>query len=956
VVDSSPVADDADNLLERERELAALEGALDATEAGGDGRLVLVEGPPGIGKTALLEQLGERSAARGRRVLRATGSEMERDFGFGIVRQLFGPLLRSLDGPGRARLFAGPVALAAAIFGLAEPGAMDMTPTEASLYGLFWLVVGLVEGGPLVLIVDDAHWADNASLRFVRYLAQRLDGLSVLVALGARPNEPGVQRETLQGLSAALALEPIRPPLLSEAATAEIVRAGIGGASSGSVEAACHQATGGNPLLLEALMAEFSNGRGANGMNGPGEVAAVPAARVAEMGPERIGAGVIERAGRLDPLGPAVVRAVAVLGDGADLRALGGLSGVDRAAASTILDGLVGASILASGADRRFAHPLLRAAVYESISPATRAEMHARAARLLREQGAEPEPVAAHLLLCEPSDDGDALAVLEFAAKRANERGAPESVVTYLGRALPEAGDPARRGEILHRLGRAGVALRDPASLEYLQQAAQLAGDPARALDIYIELADALALAGIWDAAVATIDAAFARFGDSGLPGLLDLEAIRAAARGYDPATAELYAEDFPRLLGLVRGRTDEESKYLRWVLAGLGAIQDRPRTEVMELIGPESQDWSVQKGGRESSLLFQAALGLLLVDGLAEGEWLVTALEEDARERGSLMAMIGAVGFRASLDQRHGRLESSEQNMLVALDLLQRNDLSLMALTTFLHFCLDTIVERRGLAHVADLVERLEVPPPFGETASGALVLDVRSAVRLARGDRADAVVTLRELEAMMRPLGFGPRLSSWRSRLALALPDGEGEEALALAEEELRLAQEVGSARAEGVALRALGLLRGSDEGTELLRRSVDRLRFEVAPFEVARSMTELGAALGRANQRREARDRLREAADLAQRCGAERLEERIAEEIRVAGGKPRRRAVFGPESLTPSERRVAIAAVGGATNREIGQMLFVSIRTVEMHLTNTYRKLGITARADLAEAMEA
>lgn len=933
-------------LLERERELAALDRARVETEAHGDGRVVLIEGPPGIGKTALLAEADARAEAEGHRVLRATGSEMERDFGFGIVRQLFGSLLRSLDPAGRARLFAGPVALAAAIFGLAEPGALDLTPSEASLYGLFWLVAGLTESGPLVLSIDDAHWADVSSLRFVRYLAQRLDGVPAVVALAARPNEPGIQAESLHGLSSALALAPIRPPLLSEAGTAAIVRDRVGGASSAPVEAACHEATGGNPLLIESLLAEL-------GERGPAEEAISPE-RISAIGSERVGAGVIERAGRLDPRGPAIVRAAAVLGDGADLRALVALAEVDREPASAILDGLVRASILAADPGRRFVHPLLRTAVYDAIPPATRAAMHARAARLLREQGAEPEAVAAHLLLCEPDGDPEALATLEAAAARADERGAPESVVTYLSRALPEVGDPGRRGAILHRLGRAGVALRDPASLEHLRQAAALVEDPAHALDIYLELADALAMAGIWDGSVAAIEAAFERFGDSGLPGLLDLEAIRAASRGYDPATADLYAADLPRLLGLVGGRTDEQSSHLRWVLAAIGAVQGLPREEVMALIGPKSRAWSVARGGRESSMIFQAVLGLLLVDGLEEADQLASVLEEDARRRGSLIAMIGAVGFRASLEQRHGRLESAEGDVLVAIDLVRRNELSLMALTTFVHFCLDTIVERRGLAHLADLVEGLEVPPAFGKTASGAFVLDVRAAVRLARGDRAGAVTALREVEAIMRPLGFGPRLSPWRSRLALALPEGEREEALGLAEEELGLATEVGSPRAEGVALRALGLLRGGAEGIDLLGRSVERLRRGGAPFEVARSLTELGAALARANRRKEARDRLREAADLAQRCGAERLEERIEEEIRVAGGKPRRRAVFGPDSLTPSERRVAAAAAGGATNREIGQMLFISMRTVEMHLTNAYRKLGISTRAELAEAM--
>jgi DNA-binding CsgD family transcriptional regulator len=934
-------------LLEREGELAALEASLAETEAGGDGRIVLLEGPPGIGKTALLGEFGERAEARGRRVLRATGSEMERDFGFGVVRQLFGPLLRPLDREGLTRLFAGPVALAAAIFGMAEPGALDLTPTEASLYGLFWLVVGLVETGPLVIAIDDAHWADVPSLRFVRYLAQRLDGVPALLVLAARPNEPGVQAQTLQGLTTVLEPATIRPPLLSEAATAAIVRERVGGASTPAVEAACHEATGGNPLLIESLLAGLGERLGSG--------AAISPEGISEIGSERVGAGVLERAAGLDPRGPDVARAAAVLGDGGDLRAVGALADVDRDAAAAILDGLVAVAVLDGDPGRRFAHPLLRTAVYEAIPPSARAEMHARAARHLRERGAEPEAVAAHLLLCEPEGEAEALAVLEAAAARADERGAPESVVTYLARALPEVNDAPARGEILHRLGRAGVAARDPASLEHLQAAAQNVADPDRALEIYVELADALAMAGIWDASVATIDAAYERFGADDRAGVLDLEAVRAAARGYDPATADLYTADLPRLLDLVRGRTDARSRHLRWVVAGLGAIQDLPRADVVALIDPGARQWSVLQSGRETSLIFQAVLGLLLVDGIEEGERIADAFEEDARRRGSLMATIGAVGFRAALDQRLGRFESAEANLLLAIELTQRNELSLMALTTFLYFCLDAIVERRGLDGVADLVEGLEVPPPFGETASGALVLDARSAVRLARGDRAGAAATLREVAPMMRALRIGPRLSSWRSRLALALPEAEREEALSLATEELALAVALDAPRAEGIALRALGLLAGGDEGIEVLGRSVERLRRGGGSLELARSLADLGAALGRANRRREARERLREASDLAQRAGAQRLEERIEEEIRVAGGKPRRRAVSGPESLTPSERRVAGAAADGATNREIGQALFVSMRTVEMHLTNAYRKLGIANRVELAAALD-
>jgi DNA-binding CsgD family transcriptional regulator len=247
-----------------------------------------------------------------------------------------------------------------------------------------------------------------------------------------------------------------------------------------------------------------------------------------------------------------------------------------------------------------------------------------------------------------------------------------------------------------------------------------------------------------------------------------------------------------------------------------------------------------------------------------------------------------------------------------------------------------------------------LEVPPPFDRTVSGGWLLELRAALRSQRGEREAALADLRGAAAILRPLGAGPRVSSFRSRLALALPKSDREQALALATEELELAREVASPRAEGTALRTLGALRGGAEGIETLRESLAVLEGCPSPYERGRSLAELGATLRRGNRRVEAREVLREASDLAQRCGAERLEEQVGEELRVAGAKPRRRAVSGPDSLTPAERRVAAAAATGASNREIGQTLFVSLRTVEMHLTNTYRKLDISSRAELATAI--
>ncbi|HEY0280246.1 MAG TPA: AAA family ATPase [Solirubrobacterales bacterium] len=935
----------AGGLLERERELAALDEALEKTVAGPRGATMLISGPAGIGKTSLLGRLGRQAEAKCLRTMAASGSEIEREFGFGVVRRLFDPLLRSLNPEERAGLFVGPAALAAAIFGLAGSTTLEVNPAEASLYGLFWLAVVLAEKGPLVFAIDDAHWADVASLRFLQYLGRRLDGLPLLLCVAGRPAEPGPQAAILGELAAEPGTVTIAPALLSADATATLVDTKLGADGTGPVTVACHRATGGNPLLIGELLTALEPG-----------AAALTAEGIAAVGPERVAAGLLERARRIDPAGEDVLCAAAVLGQADDLRTLAGLAEVERERAIAIVDGLVAAEILAAGDGRPFVHPMFRASVHEAIPAAARAASHARAADLLLDAGADVEEAAAHLLLSEPGASARGFDTLDRAARRAAERGAPDSAVTYMRRALEEKPAEETRAEILRRLGRAEVTVRDPASIGHLQQASELEADPATALAITLELGEVLAVAGLWDGAVAAVDAGLARFGGSELPGELDLQAARGAYRAYDPKLIGDYEADLPRMLGLVEGREDDDSSGLRWLLAAIGTCQDMPRAEVMRLIGPPGQSWTVNRGGRESSLIGQAASALVLIEAFDQAAMVGAALREEGRGRGSLLSIISGVGSAAAVASRRGELRTAEERLRAAVDLASENQLSLMALTTVIHLCLDALVERSALEPLAEMIEGIELPAPFDRTVSGAMLFEVRGALRAARGDRVGAESELRAAAELLEPLRFGPRYSAWRSRLALALPAEERAEALALAGEELRLAEALdpSPARAVGVAQRAFGVLAGGEEGIERLRESAATLAGPELAVERARSLTELGAALRRGNQRSDARERLREASDLAQGTGAERLEARIAEELRVAGAKPRRRAISGPDSLTPAERRVALAAATGATNREIAQDLFVSLRTVEMHLSNTYRKLGTPKRGDLADVL--
>lgn len=187
-----------------------------------------------------------------------------------------------------------------------------------------------------------------------------------------------------------------------------------------------------------------------------------------------------------------------------------------------------------------------------------------------------------------------------------------------------------------------------------------------------------------------------------------------------------------------------------------------------------------------------------------------------------------------------------------------------------------------------------------------------------------------------------------------ACALALGDEDEARRLAAEELALARAWGAPRALGAALRAMGLVEGRKNGIALLEEAVDVVADSPARLEHAKACMELGAALHRANRRAEGREQLRQALHLATLCGAAPLAARAEIALRATGARPRRIALRGVESLTPSERRVAKLAADGPTNREIAQALFVTPRTVEVHLTNVYRKLEIDSRSQLAAVL--
>ncbi|MBV8999392.1 MAG: helix-turn-helix transcriptional regulator [Solirubrobacterales bacterium] len=236
--------------------------------------------------------------------------------------------------------------------------------------------------------------------------------------------------------------------------------------------------------------------------------------------------------------------------------------------------------------------------------------------------------------------------------------------------------------------------------------------------------------------------------------------------------------------------------------------------------------------------------------------------------------------------------------------------------------------------------------------------LLLARGSLRAGEGRPREALDDFLEYGARCEALGFSQLAAlPWRGEAALAQSAlGDNDEARRLAAEQLELARAFGRPRTLGISLRASGLVEGGGTGLELLGEAVTTLERSQSPLELARALSDYGAALRRSGHRVQARTELHRALDLAHRLGARRIANQARAELIAAGAKPRRDAITGRDALTPAELRVARLAAEGLTNREIAQALFITTKTAKAHLNRVYRKLEITRRGQLADALTA
>jgi DNA-binding CsgD family transcriptional regulator/tetratricopeptide (TPR) repeat protein len=920
-------------LLERDEELEAIERLLAAAE-GGSGGVIVIEGEAGAGKTSLLGAAAEMAAQREMLVLRARGGEYERDFPYGVVRQLFEPVLRDRDR--RAGLLSGSAALAGPIF---EPGA-GVAEGGATEHGLYWLAADLAATAPLLLVIDDAQWADLASLQALSYIGRRLDGSPAAMVVGVRSGEPGFHEELLDELRLEAPERVIDPSPLSAEAAALLLAGETGVESTEPFAQACRDATTGNPFLLAELARALGSAKLDHNEESVECLTKAAAAGVAS--------SIRTRLARLGGPSIEVARAVAVLEPNGAPRLVAQLSGLSPADVAEAGEGLITARLFEDASSLAFVHPLVRDAVLTDISEPRRAAMHARAAHLLHEDGLEVDAVAAHLLLAEPVADVWAVAQLRSAAAAALGRGAADAAVRYLRRALREPPARAERLAVSRELGVALLQANDPEGIEVLRTVRAATVEVELRAAITNELASSLNLRNGNEEAAGLIEDSLSELpdpdGELGL--MLRAWLLIQAVWGLErvPEVAIPPQSPSPETLP---GRMVLQGMAPLYAL-GFGSMEQARRAAESAISKPEALFADAMAGFPPQGALVSMALA----DRGGEVSAIYDFAIEGSRRRGVLPGVGGGHGVRAFAHLIDGDLREAQADSEIAVDVLRR--FGLVSPIAFWSAIAMRVLLRRGERVAAErLLDELWAGRERVAGCPGAVLLSTRGELRAAAGRHAEARNDFLAAAERITWLPFAnPEAFPWRIGLArceAAL--GNDDDAQRIAAEAVGLAREAGGVRGIGITLREQGVVTGGTEGLDLLSEAAEVLGGTRARLQHAEALLEHGAALRRANFRKEAREPLREALELAHRCGAVPLEERARAELAATGARPRKAVFTGVESLTPSELRVARMAAEGMTNREIAQSLTVTAKTVETHLRHVYQKLDVAKRTELS-----
>ncbi|MET8677171.1 AAA family ATPase [Streptomyces sp. NPDC004647] len=900
------------HLVGREEELCSID-ELRTEVWGGYGTGVLIRGAAGMGRTALLRAACERARRAGALVFAAGADRLEADCPFGVVRQLF----EDVDG-------SRPV------------------PGLDGLNELYDRAMELAADRPVVIAVDDLRWIDDASARWLAYLLRRTRRRRVLVMATTSLPTDVIDADLVSRFDHVIALDGLRTE-----AVVDLAGDILGTPVEKEFGASCHQATDGSPLLLHAVLCAMRESKRPVSPAVLSEVLASPPPVVMTW-LRRTLATCGSGAGEL-------VEVIAAFGEPVELDLAVATAELATARVAPLVDALVAARLLYWCRDRvSLRPPVVQAAVLVGLAPGAGRVLRARAARLLHSRGAPAADIAAQLLRSGPLGEPWAADVLCAAAAQATAEGDSDRALDHLRSALREPMSSRRRSELMVHMGSAQPPADVGSAVGYLRRALDVTSDHSVQAGAARRLAGLLCLSE--------------RYGE----GMRVLRNVAGSARDRSPEVA-LSLEVEEALLGLCHLPSPDAAPAR---LAGRMDLTEEPENDALGILwsvrammsGLQRQQ-AVKLASRaldrglpqvnEASLHHPMSVLTLAVAGELElavhhaGQ----AVDQAHRSR-SALGGARALAVRSEVNYRLGRLEDCQNDARACRDTLlqfgsRRADGMAMAATARLADALVDSGDPDAAEHViADVLAGQTVPANL----LGTWLLTSRGRLRLAKGEIRQGVDDLLETGRRLDSWQVtNPAVIPWRSLAGLGYAAmGKSSAARELIEEELALAHQWGSSRAVGMALRAAGRAAKGSAGVALLREAVAALSRSHASLEHARALADLGTALRTTNQLADARHHLRQAATSAQQCGAIALVRLARAELIAAGARPRRQAHCGLESLTPTERRVAHLAARGLSNREISERLFVVRRTVELHLSSIYRKLGVRGRVDLPARM--
>ncbi|MFE1799956.1 ATP-binding protein [Streptomyces sp. NPDC059517] len=917
------------------------------------GGLLAFAGRAGIGKTSLLAEVRRRAEAKGCTVLSARGGDQEQRVAFHVARQLLQPQLAGVPEAELRTTLGSWYAIVGPALGLCATTEGSPPDQQGLRDGLDWVLTHLaVRRAPMVLVLDDAHWADPESLQWLAAFAPRAEQLPLLLVVAYRPDELPDHAEAFRGLPGRAGGRPLDLEPLSADAVARLVRESLGTRADDAFCRECWAVTAGNPFETVELTAKVRD---------RGLAPTEPGAHLLrDLAAAVKGSGLVAR---LERLGTSTVRfawACALLGTEISPTLAAAVAGLGSEEAADAADALRDARILTGAGTGEgtleFVHPLIATAVYRAIPGSFRVALHGQAAWCVIDAGLGPSAAARHLMETHPDGDTWVVQQLRAAARETLRAGAPDAARRHLARALREPPPLAERAAVLYELGCASLLTEPATTVNHLRAALEEPiDDPGLRHNIVYRLSQVLAHSDRLGEASDTLAREIKVTGDVRVRLRMQSEQFMWDAFRADEPESPARSRRLARLADRLTGR-DLTERYVIGLRAWDATLRGEPAHIAVhhaERALAGGFGWAEADRGFEVPVL--VALTFMYADRPGRTEELFAAGIADFERQGWHGAHL-SFGYTllAYVRFRRGRLAEAEDFVRAGLRLAERVGPGTPAHWYAVGILVEVLLARGRLTEAARLAEDQAFEAPFPAAVVFPDAQTVHGELLLARGLTKDAAAELAAAGRRLDPRGMrNPAWCPWQLHLARAESHDAPERAVATAADAVRRARLYGAPSAVGQALRAAADVSSGLARVNLLEESVDHLERSPAAYELACALVALGAELRRSSRPGEAAEHLYRGLDAAVQCGADGLAGAARDELEAAGLWPRRLRSAETDALTARECAVAELAARGLTTATIAEQLRTEETTVVQLLSAVYRKVG-TERTGLGAAL--